>query len=115
MTKIKICGLFRPCDIDFVNEAKPDFIGFVFAKSRRQVSPTLANELRKKLHPSIIPVGVYAQKRIQQIKKNLAREHSISGSAVVPNLEEDAVWQEANQTIRMNFDQLLARAKDQFI
>lgn len=56
-----------------------------------------------------------AQKRIQQIKKNLAREHSISGSAVVPDLEEDAVWQEANQTIRSNFDQLLSRATAQFI
>ncbi|MBN1931233.1 MAG: hypothetical protein JW786_06455 [Desulfobacterales bacterium] len=51
------------------------------------------------------------QERIQQIKKNMAREHSISGSAVVPDLEEDAVWLEANQTIRSNFDQLLSQAK----
>ena len=69
MTKIKICGLFRPCDIDFVNEAKPDFIGFVFAKSRRQVSPTLANELRKKLHPSIIPVGVFVDAPLTEIQQ----------------------------------------------
>ena len=34
MVHIKICGLFRDCDIDFVNEAKPDYIGFVFAKSQ---------------------------------------------------------------------------------
>ena len=36
MTKIKICGLFREEDINYVNEAKPDFIGFVFAKSHRK-------------------------------------------------------------------------------
>ena len=29
-TKIKICGLFRPEDIEAVNEAEPDFVGFVF-------------------------------------------------------------------------------------
>jgi phosphoribosylanthranilate isomerase len=29
--KIKICGLFREEDIEYVNEAGPDFIGFVFA------------------------------------------------------------------------------------
>ena len=36
MTKMKLCGLFRPCDIDAANELKPEYIGFVFApKSRR--------------------------------------------------------------------------------
>jgi len=29
MTKIKICGLSRPEDIKAVNEARPDFAGFV--------------------------------------------------------------------------------------
>ena len=37
--RIKICGLFRDDDIDYVNEAMPDYTGFVFAQSRRQVSP----------------------------------------------------------------------------
>ena len=39
MTKIKFCGLTRPCDIEAANEIKPDYIGFVFApKSKRRVS-----------------------------------------------------------------------------
>lgn len=35
MTKIKICGLYRPCDIQFVNDARPDWCGFIidFPKS----------------------------------------------------------------------------------
>ena len=39
MTKIKICGLRRPEDIAYVNEAKPDFAGFIIdvPKSRRNV------------------------------------------------------------------------------
>ena len=28
MTKIKICGLFREQDIEYVNEALPDYAGF---------------------------------------------------------------------------------------
>ncbi len=32
MTKIKLCGLFRKIDIDYANEAQPDFVGFVFVK-----------------------------------------------------------------------------------
>ncbi|MCG8483290.1 MAG: phosphoribosylanthranilate isomerase, partial [Clostridia bacterium] len=37
MTKVKICGLKCENDIDYVNELMPDYIGFVFAKSKRQV------------------------------------------------------------------------------
>jgi len=57
--KLKICGLFRDCDIDYVNEAMPDFIGFVFAKSRRQVSVKWAKAMRPRLRSEITPVGVF--------------------------------------------------------
>jgi phosphoribosylanthranilate isomerase len=32
MTKIKLCGLKRECDIEWANELHPDYVGFVFAK-----------------------------------------------------------------------------------
>lgn len=39
MTKIKLCGLSRICDIEAVNELKPEYVGFVLAqKSRRYVT-----------------------------------------------------------------------------
>ncbi|MDR2091518.1 MAG: phosphoribosylanthranilate isomerase [Clostridiales bacterium] len=60
-TKIKICGLFRHKDIDFVNAARPDYAGFVFARrSRRFVEYGFAEELSRRLAPGIIPVGVFA-------------------------------------------------------
>ena len=50
MTKIKLCGLSRPCAIRAANELLPDYIGFVFApKSRRYVSPEKAAELKRML------------------------------------------------------------------
>lgn len=61
MTKIKICGLFRPCDIAYVNETKPDYCGFIlhFPKSHRNITPEQAQALTARLSPEITPVGVF--------------------------------------------------------
>ena len=60
MTKIKICGLTREEDIAAVNEAKPDYIGFVFAPGRkRTVSALHAARLKSMLSPEIKAVGVF--------------------------------------------------------
>ena len=60
MTKIKLCGLSRACDIEEANRLRPDYIGFVFAKkSRRCVTPEQAGELKKLLRPEIRAVGVF--------------------------------------------------------
>ena len=51
MTKIKLCGLRRVCDIEAANALHPEYVGFVFAaKSRRYISPEKVAELRKYLH-----------------------------------------------------------------
>ena len=44
MTRIKICGLSRPCDVAFVNQAQPDWCGFIidFPRIHRSVSPRQA-------------------------------------------------------------------------
>jgi phosphoribosylanthranilate isomerase len=65
--RIKICGLFREEDIDYVNEARPDYCGFVFAPSKRQVSAELAARLRRRLAEAITPVGVFIDAPIADI------------------------------------------------
>jgi phosphoribosylanthranilate isomerase len=65
--KIKICGLFREQDIDCVNEARPDYAGFVFAKSKRRVSADFAAGLRGRLLDEIVPVGVFVNAAIADI------------------------------------------------
>lgn len=60
MTKVKICGLSSCEDIEYVNELKPDFVGFVFyAKSKRAVTMEKALELKGLLDRSIKTVGVF--------------------------------------------------------
>ena len=59
MSLIKICGLQREIDIEYANALKPDFIGFVFAESRRRITNAQALELKRRLDPSIKSVGVF--------------------------------------------------------
>jgi len=59
LPKIKICGLRTSADVAAVSDSPPDFIGFVFAPSRRQVTPDQAAQLRANLAPGIVPVGVF--------------------------------------------------------
>jgi Phosphoribosylanthranilate isomerase len=65
--KIKICGLRRAEDIEAVNAAMPDFIGFVFAKSPRQIDSKTAAELKRKLDSCISAVGVFVNQPIDFI------------------------------------------------
>ncbi len=73
MTRIKICGLSRLCDVDFVNESRPDFAGFIinFPKSRRNISAERAAELSSRLAPGIVPVGVFVDERPELVARLL--------------------------------------------
>ncbi|MDR0390038.1 MAG: phosphoribosylanthranilate isomerase [Spirochaetaceae bacterium] len=67
MARIKICGLFRDEDIDYANEAGPDYIGFVFAPGRHQICPARAARFRERLDKNIVPVGVFVNQAIDGI------------------------------------------------
>ena len=57
--KLKFCGLTREADIRAANETRPDYIGFVFAESRRRVTDEQVARLRALLSPGIQAVGVF--------------------------------------------------------
>lgn len=59
MTKIKICGIRRFEDIEYLNELQPEYVGFVFAKSKRRVDKVHAFNLIKNLSGYIKKVGVF--------------------------------------------------------
>ncbi len=69
MTRIKICGLSRPQDVEYVNRAGPDWCGFVvnFPKSRRSVTPNQLRALRARLAPNVIPVGVFVDRPVEEV------------------------------------------------
>lgn len=65
--KLKICGLSRFGDILAANEIMPDYIGFVFAKSSRQVTPDKAAQLKRELDAGIQAAGVFVNADIEDI------------------------------------------------
>lgn len=68
MAKIKICGLKRKEDIYYVNELKPDYIGFILTDGfRRSISVSLARELHSLLDKDIKTVGVFVNDDIEKI------------------------------------------------
>ncbi len=76
--KIKLCGMFRECDIDYANEAKPDYIGFIvmFPKSHRKIDLDTALRLRSRLDPKIKPVAVSVNAPVEKFA-----EYALSGAA----------------------------------
>lgn len=67
-TKIKICGLSRPEDMDYANRVMPDYIGFVFwERSRRRVTREQAAELKKQLKPGIAAAGVFVDAPCEEV------------------------------------------------
>lgn len=67
LAKIKICGLCRVADVQAVNQARADYIGFVFAPSKRCLTPMQAQELRHQLAPGILAVGVFLDQELDYI------------------------------------------------
>lgn len=97
MTKIKICGLRTKEDVDAVNQAGPDYAGFVFAPSKRQVSDEQAAVLRSLLSKEIRSVGVFVNDSIAHIA-SLCREHVIDLIQLHGEESEEYIRQVREQT-----------------
>lgn len=96
MTYIKMCGLSQECDIQAVNEIKPEYIGFVFwEKSKRYISPEKAFELKKLLDKNIKAVGVFVDESIEKVAEllendiiDIAQLHGHENEDYIKNLRE---------------------------
>ncbi|BCI61385.1 phosphoribosylanthranilate isomerase [Solibaculum mannosilyticum] len=91
MISIKVCGLTRPEDIQAVNRFAPDYVGFVFAPSRRHVSPETAKNLVRGLAEGILPVGVF----VNEVPQRVAFIAAMCGLKVIQlHGNEDSAYQE---------------------
>ena len=95
MVKIKICGLKRLEDIEIANRYMPDYIGFVFAESKRQVTHDLARKLKANLNPNIKAVGVFVDADADEILElyrdeiiDMVQLHGSESEEFILNLKE---------------------------
>jgi phosphoribosylanthranilate isomerase len=70
--KIKICGITCDEDIIFLNRYHPDYAGFIFAESRRLLTPEKAADLVGRLDSSIKKVGVFVNAPIRVVAETVA-------------------------------------------
>ncbi len=96
MVKIKICGLRRLEDIEIVNKYEPEYIGFVFADSKRKVSHETAAQLKNNLSSNIISVGVFVDASEDEILKlyddgiiEIAQLHGSESEDYINSLKEN--------------------------
>ena len=66
--KIKICGLTRPEEADYVNRSEVDFAGMVlfFPKSKRNIAIEQAKTILAALDPSVKSVAVVVSPTLEQ-------------------------------------------------
>ena len=96
MTRIKICGLRRPEDIEAAGELLPEYIGFVFFPgSKRYVAPETARALKAGLNPGIRTVGVFVDEKPETEAKllsdgtiDLAQLHGSEDEAYLADLRK---------------------------
>lgn len=105
MTKIKLCGLTRHCDIEAANALKPEYIGFVFAsQSRRCITPMQAANLKQNLDTQIQTVGVFVNETPQKIAQ-LLNNHIIDIAQLHGDEDETYI-----QTLRTLTDHKIIKA-----
>ena len=68
-TRIKICGLTRPEDVDGAIAAGADAVGFVFyAKSPRYIQPETAAKLIAQIPPFVTAVGLFVNASEEEVR-----------------------------------------------
>lgn len=91
MTKVKICGLSTVEAVETAVLAGADYIGFVFAESKRQVSLEQAQELAKRVTGKTKIVGVFVsptleelEQAIGQVPLDIVQIHGTFNEALIP-------------------------------
>ena len=93
MTKVKICGLSTVEAVETAVLAGADYIGFVFAKSKRQVSLEQAHELARLVTGKTKIVGVFVspsledlEQAISQVPLDIVQIHGNFDEALIPKI-----------------------------
>ena len=93
MTKVKICGLSTVEAVETAVLAGADYIGFVFAESKRQVSLEQAQELAKRVTGKTKIVGVFVspslenlEQAIAQVPLDIVQIHGMFDETLIPKI-----------------------------
>ncbi len=94
-TKVKICGITRLEDALLAEKLGANALGFIFAKSPRQISVTDAAKITKQLSPFTHRVGVFVNQEIdiilntvKQAKLSIVQLHGDEDTRIINALQD---------------------------
>ncbi len=94
---IKICGIRRAEDINFINEFRPDFMGMILSNGfKRTIELSSASKLLKRLDKNIKRTGVFVNESAEKIA---VTAKDLSLDAVQLHGNEDALFIKALRQI----------------
>ncbi len=73
MTKVKICGLTTREAVEAAVNSGADYIGFVFAKSKRQVGIKQASHLAQFIPKTVQKVGVFVSPTLMELQEAIVK------------------------------------------
>ena len=115
MTRIKLCGIMRLCDINIVNELEPEYVGFVFyPKSKRCVTIEQARAFKASLKPSIQAVGVFVDETVELVAE-LLREGVIDVAQLHGNEDEKYIAKLHSLTNKPIIKAFVMRSKEDLL
>lgn len=68
MTKVKICGLMDQVTVDETVQAGADYLGFVFAKSKRNITPEKVRAITRNVPEKVKIVGVFVSPSLEELQ-----------------------------------------------
>lgn len=72
MTNVKICGIRTAKTLQLLADLQVDYVGFVFAASKRQISGREAGQLLAAVENHPVPVGVFVNPSIDELEEVLS-------------------------------------------
>lgn len=116
--KVKICGLKTKEAVDTAVEHGADFIGFVFAESKRKITPEVVREITKDVPSEVKKVGVFVSPSLEELEQivgtaglDMVQIHGrqLEGTPSVPLISAMSVGKGAEEIaeVQMTADYLL--------
>jgi phosphoribosylanthranilate isomerase len=95
--RVKICGITNEKDAIMTCKLGADAIGFVFAESKRKVTPEIAKEIIKNLPPFISTVGIFVDEELNEI--NRITDFALLDAVQLHGRESDEYCHEVNRKV----------------
>lgn len=67
--RVKICGITNKEDAIMISNLGADAIGFVFAESKRRITPEKAKAIIEELPPFITTVGIFMDEELKEVNR----------------------------------------------